>query len=81
MDERRPPRGPREAVGWIRDDGMGPPVDPGTMKGPRKLDAAGADGSGVATGAELAGMMTSGISPVEPTLWPDETGAAGVGVG
>jgi hypothetical protein len=51
MDERRPPRGPWEIVGWITDDGTAPPVDPGTMNGPWKLDAAGAEGSDDATGA------------------------------
>jgi hypothetical protein len=42
------------------------------MKGPRKLDAAGWDGSGVAAGAELAGTMISGMRPVdaEPPVWP-----------
>lgn len=45
-------------------EGIPPPVEPGTMKGPRKLDATG-DGSWVGSGdttagAELAGTMISG---------------------
>jgi hypothetical protein len=66
MEDRRPPRKPWD-VGEGSDAGM-PPVEPGTMKGPTKLDAAGADGSGDGTGAglELAGTIISGMRPVEP---------------
>jgi hypothetical protein len=78
-------RGAWDEVGWITGSEM-PPVEPGTIKGPRKLDAAGVDGSGDATGnGELEGTTTSGIPPVEPTRWPDrseeDTGASGAGVG
>lgn len=65
---------------------MPPPVEPGTMKGPRKLDATGEDGSGVGSGlttagVELAGTMISGISPVVPTRCPSSEGVSGVGLG
>jgi hypothetical protein len=82
MEESRPPRSPSE-VGVGSDDGI-PPDEPGTMNGPRKLDAAGADGSGDASGGaegagvELAGTMISGMGPEEPTggsAWLEETGA------
>jgi hypothetical protein len=48
------------------------------MKGPWKLDPAGADGSGLATGAAVGETTISGTGPVDPTDWPEETGAAGV---
>jgi hypothetical protein len=65
--ERRPPTRPWDCVGVAMEDGMPPPVEPGTINGPWKLDATGGDGSGIATGAELAGIMTSGTGPVDPT--------------
>lgn len=90
--ERRPPRKPCEGVGETTEEGMPPPVEPGTMKGPRKLDATGEDGSGVGSGvttagAELAGTIAAGELPVGPTTPPkrDErrlpTGALGAGEG
>jgi hypothetical protein len=71
-------------VGAISDEGMAPPVDPGTMNGPLKLEAGGEDGAGDATGVELAGTMMGGSSPVDPTSRPDrpsDAGASGDGVG
>jgi hypothetical protein len=58
---------------------MPPPVEPGTRKGPWKLDAAGEEGSGVGSGdatpgVELAGTMISGMGPVLPTRCPASEG-------
>jgi hypothetical protein len=82
--ESRPPRGPWEVVGRGSDEGMAPPVEPGTINGPRKLDAGGEDGSGDAIRVELAGTMIGGRSPVDPISWPErpsDAGVSGDGVG
>jgi hypothetical protein len=44
--ERRPPTRPWDCVGVATEEGMPPPVEPGTMNGPWKLEATGEDGSG-----------------------------------
>lgn len=53
---------------------MGPPVEPGTMNGPEKLDATGEDGSGVGSGETTTGVglgcTTAGELPVGPTIPP-----------
>lgn len=64
---------------------MPAPVEPGTMKGPWKLDAAG-EGSGVGSGdttagVELAGITISGMGPVLPTRCPASEAVSGVGLG
>lgn len=44
--ERSPPTRPWDCVGVATEEGMPPPVEPGTMNGPWKLDATGEDSSG-----------------------------------
>jgi hypothetical protein len=65
-DDKRPLKGPCEGVGCRTDCGT-PPVEPGTRKGPRKLDAPGDEGSIDGTGDDLAGTMVSGSNPLDAT--------------
>jgi hypothetical protein len=65
-DDKRPLKGPCEGVGCRTDCGT-PAVEPGTRKGPRKLDAPGDEGSIDGTGDDLAGTMVSGSNPLDAT--------------
>jgi hypothetical protein len=70
-EERRPPTRPAEEVGCTTVSGI-PPVDPGTMKGPRKLDASGELGTAEEAGAAVGVTIVSGMPPVEPTACSDD---------
>jgi hypothetical protein len=69
-DESTPPIKPPEELGCKIVSGR-PPVEPGTMKGPRKLDASGEVGPAEEAGDAVGVTIISGISPVEATRCPD----------
>lgn len=82
-DDSSPPSRPGVEVGCKMLSGR-PPVVPGTMKGPRKLDTSGEDGAAEEAGAGVGVTIDSGIPPVEATRcpdWPEETGASDEGAG
>lgn len=69
-DDNRPPNRPEDEVGCKTLSGR-PPVVPGTMKGPRKLEASGVDGASEETGTGVGVTIDSGIPPVDATRSPD----------
>jgi hypothetical protein len=53
------------------DSGI-PPVDPGTMKGPRKLDVSGEFDAAEEARDAVGVTIVSGMPPVEPTACSDD---------